>query len=124
MESFCTAAERAPERAGEEPAFQRPRTSPASGQAVAVSDLSTGGLKLSGQDLPAQGTRVRLTLRGATLVGRVAWSVGTDCGIALDCAIGPGQISKLSALGEEGLLSTSPESSGETRHEALEGPAA
>jgi hypothetical protein len=82
MESFCT-AERTSERALNESRFHEPHASPAIEQTVVVSDLSTG-LKLSGQGLPVQAKCVCLKVGGAILVGRVAWSVSTDCGLAFD----------------------------------------
>lgn len=58
-------------------------------EAVGVSDMTPGGVRLAGSALPTQETRVLLRVRDTAVPGRVAWSGGTECGIAFDQALSP-----------------------------------
>ena len=61
-------------------------------RSVMVRDLSRNGAMLSGLDLPANGTRVLVTLGAAKLFGTVAWKHEVYCGLALLEPIQPLQV--------------------------------
>jgi hypothetical protein len=61
-------------------------------QSVTVRDLSRNGAMLSGEDWPAVGTRVVVTLGAAKLFGTVAWLHDVYCGLALLEPIEPLQL--------------------------------
>jgi hypothetical protein len=63
--------------------------------AVIVSDVSDPGVRLSGSELPEQETQILLRVGDLPFAGRVAWSVGTSCGIELRQPLSPEQLASL-----------------------------
>jgi len=71
---------------------------------VIVSDVSTRGARLSGDALPEQDARILLMTDDLVIDGRVAWSIGTACGIEFRQELSPGCHSTLQRRGMRGQL--------------------
>jgi hypothetical protein len=72
---------------------------------VIVSDVSIRGARLSGDGLPEQDARISLGAAELSIEARVAWSIGTACGIEFLDPLGPSSLSKLGRRGINGQLS-------------------
>ena len=55
-------------------------------------EVSTTGLRLRGDDLPAEGEDLMVTIEGVTSYGVVAWSRLGFCGIAFDSPLPAGSL--------------------------------
>jgi len=71
---------------------------------VIVSDVSDRGARLSGSDLPEQDTHISLRADELVSEARVAWSIGTACGIEFRDLLGPPQLAKLQRRAIKGQL--------------------
>src|SRR6478672_1085721 len=74
---------------------------------VIVSDVSDRGARLSGDGLPEQDARILLRADEISIQARVAWSIGTACGIEFLDPLGSNSLSKLGRRGIKGQLSAS-----------------
>jgi hypothetical protein len=72
---------------------------------VIVSDVSDRGARLSGHDLPEQDTPISLRADELVVEARVAWSIGTACGIEFRDLLFPAQLAKLQRRAIKGQLS-------------------
>ncbi len=53
-------------------------------RSVMVSDLSVGGARLGGRDLPAAGDDLLMVVGSQDRMGRVMWRSGDHCGVRVD----------------------------------------
>lgn len=72
---------------------------------VIVSDVTTRGARLSGEGLPEQDTRISLRADEQVVEARVAWSIGTACGIEFEETLGCSCLASLERRGVRGQLS-------------------
>jgi hypothetical protein len=89
---------------GSTPAMLFGQAAPPTCVAVIVSDVSERGVRLSGSDLPEQERQILLQIGDLPLAGRVAWSVGTSCGIELRQPLSPEQLASLKRRGMQGQI--------------------
>lgn len=72
---------------------------------VIVSDVSARGARLSGDGLPEQDARISLRAEELVIEARVAWSIGTACGIEFTEPLSSSYLAKLERRGVKGQLS-------------------
>lgn len=75
---------------------------------VIVSDVSTRGARLSGDGLPEQNVRISLRAEEFVVEARVAWSIGTACGIEFREPLGSSCLARLERRGVKSQLSRLP----------------
>jgi len=56
---------------------------------IVIADISSRGVMIEGDMLPAAGVRVRVRAKGLDAMGIVVWTDGTQCGVLLRNAINP-----------------------------------
>ena len=71
---------------------------------VIVSDVSARGARLSGDGLPVQDAHILLMADDLVIEGRVAWSIGTACGIEFRQELSPSCHSNVQRRGMRGQL--------------------
>ena len=71
---------------------------------VLVSDVSARGARLSGKDLPPQETSICLRVDDQQIAGRIAWSIGTECGIEFIAPLDAASLARYRRRGVQGQL--------------------
>jgi hypothetical protein len=60
-----------------------------------LADISCGGARLTGHDLPPKGEVLELKVEQVRVFGTVAWCDRTECGIAFDAPLMPFEVERL-----------------------------
>lgn len=60
-----------------------------------ISDLSTRGARLSGSGLPAQDASINLVVGEMMVSSRVAWSIGSRCGVEFEQVLEPQEVERM-----------------------------
>jgi hypothetical protein len=77
---------------------------------AAVVDISCTGVRLRGRDLPPAGELLELTIEALRMFGFVAWSGGSECGVAFDGQLAAFEVEGLRRrCGSPALACLSPE---------------
>ena len=71
---------------------------------VIISDVTSRGARLSGNELPPQESQILLQADELKVAGRVAWSVGTECGIEFNEAIDAALLARCRRRGLHGRI--------------------
>ena len=71
-----------------------------------VLDISCTGVRLSGEDLPAEGELLDIKVGQLTTFGTVVWTKESQCGVALDPPLAADDVEELRAVAGKASLST------------------
>lgn len=64
-------------------------------RSVMVADLSAGGARLGGRDLPPPGDELLMVVGSQDRMGTVMWSNGDKCGVRVDEPLGADAIARM-----------------------------
>lgn len=84
--------------------FEHPSQKPDLSQPVIITDVSDRGARLSAEGLLGQDARIFLRAHEFEVEGRVAWSIGTACGIEFREPLSPSCFASLERRGVKGQI--------------------